>query len=161
MISVTKTPAQESASANAATSVPAPAGTTTSTTESRLSVGEFHALQHKKRMEDKDAAPRTVLEGSSVLNTYGSMSTDYGPDISDVPMEDEASSFSTSDYQSVVDTHDPVTESRQPREEDSNASRSKRLHIEAEDKPPTPVTPSSPSSVPTKRAPSVRLRHRT
>ncbi|KAG3108245.1 hypothetical protein PI124_g9386 [Phytophthora idaei] len=93
-------------------------------------------------MEDKDAAPRTVLEVSSALNTYGSMPTDYGPDISDVPMEDEVSSSSTAGYQSVVDTHDPVTESRQPRNE-------------AEDNPPTPVTPSSPSSVPTERAPSM------
>ncbi|KAG4039989.1 hypothetical protein PC123_g24466 [Phytophthora cactorum] len=73
MSSLTKTPAQESASADSATSVPASAGTTTSvsaqastsTTESTLSVDEYHALQYKKRVEDKAAAPETILEGSS------------------------------------------------------------------------------------------------
>ncbi|KAG2804722.1 hypothetical protein PC116_g22948 [Phytophthora cactorum] len=79
MSSLTKTPAQESASADAATSVPVPAGTTTSvhaqagtfTTEARPSVGEYHALQYNK-----------------LLNTDGSTATDYGSDISDVPSED-------------------------------------------------------------------------
>ncbi|KAG4039090.1 hypothetical protein PC123_g25352 [Phytophthora cactorum] len=93
MSSLTKTPAQESASADSATSVPASAGTTTSvpaqastsTTESALSVDEYHALQYKKRVEDKAAAPETILEGSSVWNTDGSMPTDYGSDISEVP----------------------------------------------------------------------------
>ncbi|KAG3041437.1 hypothetical protein PC121_g23381 [Phytophthora cactorum] len=96
MSSLTKTPAQESVSADSATSVPASASTTTSvpaqasttTTESTLSVDEYHALQYKKRVEDKAAAPETIIEGSSVWNTYGSMPTDYGSDISDVPMED-------------------------------------------------------------------------
>ncbi|KAG2873428.1 hypothetical protein PC129_g9836 [Phytophthora cactorum] len=73
MSSLTKTPAQESVSADSATSVPASASTTTS---------------YKKRVEDKAAAPETIIEGSSVWNTYGSMPTDYGSDISDVPMED-------------------------------------------------------------------------
>ncbi|KAG2982690.1 hypothetical protein PC121_g22478 [Phytophthora cactorum] len=99
MSSLTKTPAQESASADSATSVPASADTTTSvpaqasisTTESTLSVDEYHALQYKKRVEDKAAAPETILEGSSVWNTDGSMTTDYGSDISDVPMEDGTS----------------------------------------------------------------------
>ncbi|KAG2777288.1 hypothetical protein PC116_g4031 [Phytophthora cactorum] len=53
MSSLTKTPAQESASGDTATSVPTTAGTTTSvpaqvgtsTAESKLSVGEYHALQ--------------------------------------------------------------------------------------------------------------------
>ncbi|KAG2768202.1 hypothetical protein PC116_g31076 [Phytophthora cactorum] len=96
MSSLTKTPAQESASADSATPVPVSAGTTTSvpaqasisTREFTLSVGEYHALQCKKRVEDKAAAPEAILEGSSVWNTDGSMSTDYGSDISDVPMED-------------------------------------------------------------------------
>ncbi|KAG6942718.1 hypothetical protein JG688_00017957, partial [Phytophthora aleatoria] len=44
------------------------------------------ALQYKKRVEDKAADPETILEGSSVLNTDGSMPTDYGSDISDVPI---------------------------------------------------------------------------
>ncbi|KAG4036803.1 hypothetical protein PC123_g27629 [Phytophthora cactorum] len=86
MSSLTKTPAQESASADSATSVPAQAST--STTMSTLSVDEYHALQYKKYFEDKAAAPETILEGSSVLNTDGSMPTDYGSDISDVLMED-------------------------------------------------------------------------
>ncbi|KAG6947115.1 hypothetical protein JG687_00016320 [Phytophthora cactorum] len=68
MSSLTKTPAQDSASADSATSVPAQAST--STTESTLSVDEYHALQYKKRVEDKAAAPETTL-----------MPTDYGSDI--------------------------------------------------------------------------------
>ncbi|KAG3052183.1 hypothetical protein PI125_g26194 [Phytophthora idaei] len=83
MSSLTKTPAQESASADTAASVPAQAST--SATEFTLSVGENHALQYKKRVDDKAAAPETILEGSSVFNTDGSMPTDYGSDISDVP----------------------------------------------------------------------------
>ncbi|KAG4040891.1 hypothetical protein PC123_g23573 [Phytophthora cactorum] len=86
MSSLTKTPAQESASADSATSVSASAGNTTSvpaqastsTTESRLSVDEYHALQYKKRVEDKAAAPETILEGSSVWNTEGSMPPTMG-----------------------------------------------------------------------------------
>ncbi|KAG3122428.1 hypothetical protein C6341_g26974 [Phytophthora cactorum] len=65
MSSLTKTPAQESASADSATSVPASAGNTTS---------------YKKRVEDKAAAPETILEGSSVFHTDDSMPTDYGSD---------------------------------------------------------------------------------
>ncbi|KAG2970402.1 hypothetical protein PC118_g16893 [Phytophthora cactorum] len=108
MTSLTKPPAQESASVDAATSVPASAGTTTSvpaqastsTTESTLSVDEYHALQYKKRVEDKAAAPETILEGSSMLNTDGSMPTDYGSDIRDVPMEDGEVSSSAADSES-------------------------------------------------------------
>ncbi|KAG6941829.1 hypothetical protein JG688_00018459, partial [Phytophthora aleatoria] len=84
------TPAQGSASTDAATSVPASAGTSTSVTEDRLSVGEYHALQYKKHVKDKAVAPKTVLEGSSVLSTDGSMPTDYWSDINDVLMEDPA-----------------------------------------------------------------------
>ncbi|KAG3068324.1 hypothetical protein PI124_g21150 [Phytophthora idaei] len=46
--------------------------------------------------------------------------------------------------------HDPITGSRQPREESPNASILKRLSIEEEENPPTPVTP---RSVSTERAP--------
>ncbi|KAG3073907.1 hypothetical protein PI124_g19922 [Phytophthora idaei] len=113
MSSQTKPPSPESASADTATSVPAQAGT--STTEARLSVGEYHAQQYKKRVEDKAAAPETILEGSSVLNTGGSMPTDYGSDISDVPMEDGEVPSSAADSESAAVTHDPVTRSRRPR----------------------------------------------
>ncbi|KAG6944084.1 hypothetical protein JG687_00018064 [Phytophthora cactorum] len=58
MSSLTKTPAQESASADSATSVPAQASTSTS--ESTLFVGEYHARQYKKRVRDKAAAPPLV-----------------------------------------------------------------------------------------------------
>ncbi|KAG2766018.1 hypothetical protein PC129_g23808 [Phytophthora cactorum] len=61
MSTLTKTAAQESASADSATSVPAQAST--STTESTLSVDEYHALQYKKRVENKAADPETILEG--------------------------------------------------------------------------------------------------
>ncbi|KAG3058936.1 hypothetical protein PI125_g25139 [Phytophthora idaei] len=161
MSSLTKMPARESASADFATSVPASAGNTTSvsaqastsTTESTLSVDEYHALQYKKRVEDKAAAPQTILEGSSAWNTDGSMPTDYGSDISDVPMEDGEVPSSAADSESAAVAHEPVTGSRRPREDDPSASSSKCSRNEKEEKAPTPVTPSSPRSVPTERAP--------
>ncbi|KAG3126695.1 hypothetical protein C6341_g25256 [Phytophthora cactorum] len=139
MSSLTKTPAQAS----------------TSTTESTLSVDEYHALQYKKRVEDKAAAPETILEGSSVFHTDGSMPTDYGPDISDVPMEDGEVPSSAADSESAAVAHEPVTGSRRPREDDPSASSSKRSRNDEEEKAPTPITPSSPRSVPTERAPSM------
>ncbi|KAG3064716.1 hypothetical protein PI124_g24390 [Phytophthora idaei] len=114
MSSLTKTPAQESAEADSATSVPASADNTTSTTESTLSVDEYHALQYKKRVEDKAAAPEMILEGSSVFHTDGSMPTDYWSDISDVPMEDGEVPSSAADSESAAVAHDPVTGSRRP-----------------------------------------------
>ncbi|KAG4030853.1 hypothetical protein PC123_g28978 [Phytophthora cactorum] len=122
MSSLTKTPAQESASADSAMSVPASASNTTSvpaqastaTTESTLSVDEYHALQYKKRVEDKAAAPETILDGS--------MPTDYGSDISGVPMEDGEVPSSAADSESAAVAHEPVTGSRQPREDDPSAS---------------------------------------
>ncbi|KAG4053250.1 hypothetical protein PC123_g11607 [Phytophthora cactorum] len=157
MSSLTKMSAQESASADSATSVPALARTTTSvpvqastsTTAFTLSVDEYHALQYKKRVEDKAAAPEKILEGSSVLNTDGSMPTDYGSDISDVPMEDGEVPSSAADSESAVVAHNPVPGSRRPREVDPSASSSKRSRNDKEVKAPTPFTPSSPRSVPT------------
>ncbi|KAG3235524.1 hypothetical protein PI124_g19444 [Phytophthora idaei] len=133
MSSLTKTPAQESASA---TSVPAQAST--STTESTLPVDEYHALQYKKRVEDKVAAPETILEGSSVFHTDGSMPTDYGPDISDIPMEDGEVPSSAANSESTAVAHVPVTGSRRPREDDPSASSSKRSRNDEEEKAPTP-----------------------
>ncbi|KAG2787746.1 hypothetical protein PC129_g23322 [Phytophthora cactorum] len=151
MSSLTKAPAQVSARADAATSAPAPAGT--STIESTLSVDEYHALQHKKRVEDLAAAPRTLLEGSLVLNTDGRMPTDYGSDFSDIPMEDGEVPSSAADSESAAVAHEPVTGSRRPREDDPSASSSKRSRNDEEEKASTPVTPSSPRSVSTERAP--------
>ncbi|KAG2956889.1 hypothetical protein PC119_g27521 [Phytophthora cactorum] len=138
MSSLTKTPAQESASADSTTSVPASAGTTTS---------------YKKRVEDKAAAPETILEGSSVFHTDGSMPTDYGSDISDVPMEDGEVPSSAADSESAAVAHEPVTGSRRPREDGPSASSSKCSRNDEEENAPTPVTPSSPRSVPKERAP--------
>ncbi|RAW19715.1 hypothetical protein PC110_g23843, partial [Phytophthora cactorum] len=118
-----------------------------------LAVGEYHALQYKTRVEDNAAAPRTVLDGSLMLNTDGSMPTDYGSDISDVPMEDGEVPSSAADSESAAVAHDPVAGSRRPRENDPSASSSKRSRNEEEEKAPTLVTPSSPRSVPTERAP--------
>ncbi|KAG2760913.1 hypothetical protein PC116_g29628 [Phytophthora cactorum] len=81
------------------------------------------------------------------------MPTDYGSDISDVPMEDGEVPSSAADSESAAVAHEPVTRSRQPREDDSSASSSKRSRNDEEEKAPTPVTPSSPRSVPTERAP--------
>ncbi|KAG2786330.1 hypothetical protein PC116_g10538 [Phytophthora cactorum] len=161
MSSPTKTPAQESVSADSATSVPAsasnttsvPAQASTSTTETTLSVDEYHALQYKKRVEDKATAPETNLEGSSMFNTDGSIPTDYGSDISDVPMEDGEVPSSAADSESAAVAHDPVTGSRRPREDDPSASSSKRSRNDEEEKAPTLITPSSPRFVPTERAP--------
>ncbi|KAG2826602.1 hypothetical protein PC111_g8198 [Phytophthora cactorum] len=116
MSSLTTTPAQESASADSATPVPAQANT--STTESTLSVDKYHALEYRKRVEDKAAAPETILEGSSVFHTDGSMPTDYGSDISDVPMEEGEVPSSAADSESATVAHEPVTGSRRPREDD-------------------------------------------
>ncbi|KAG6943638.1 hypothetical protein JG688_00017510 [Phytophthora aleatoria] len=85
MSSPTKTPAQGSGSADA-----------------RLSVREYHALQYKKRVKNKAEAPETILEGSSVFHTDGSMPTDYGSDISDVPMEDGEVPSSAADSESAA-----------------------------------------------------------
>ncbi|KAG3109296.1 hypothetical protein PI125_g11033 [Phytophthora idaei] len=121
--------------------------------ESTLSANEYHALQYKKRVEDKAAAPETILEGSSVWNTDGSMPTDHGSDISDVPMKDGEVPSSAADSELAAVAHEPVTGSRQPREDDPSASSSKHSRNDEEAKAPTPVTPSSPRSVPTERAP--------
>ncbi|KAG2792559.1 hypothetical protein PC119_g24955 [Phytophthora cactorum] len=141
MSSLTKTPAQESASADSATSVPASAGNTTSVPAqaSRVYtlVDEYHALQYKKRVEDKAAAPETILEGSSVWNTDGSMPTDYESVISDVPMEDGEVPSSAANSESAAVAHESVTGSRRPREDDPSASSSKRSHNDEEEKAPT------------------------
>ncbi|KAG3122160.1 hypothetical protein PI126_g24257 [Phytophthora idaei] len=81
------------------------------------------------------------------------MPTDYGSDIRDVPMEDGEVPSSAAGSQSAAVVHDPVTGSRRPREDDPSASSSKRSRNDDEKKAPTPVTPSSPCSVPTERAP--------
>ncbi|KAG3231324.1 hypothetical protein PI124_g23581 [Phytophthora idaei] len=83
------------------------------------------------------------------------MPTDYGSDISDVPMEDGEVPSSAADSQPTAVVHNPVTGSRRPREDDPSASSSKRSRNDEEEKAPTPVTPSSPRSVPTERAPWV------
>ncbi|KAG3175303.1 hypothetical protein PC128_g17807 [Phytophthora cactorum] len=81
------------------------------------------------------------------------MPTDYGSDISDVPMEDGEVPTSAADSESAAVAHEPVTGSRRPREDDPSASSSKCSRNDEEEKAPTPVTPSSPRSVPTERAP--------
>ncbi|KAG3096158.1 hypothetical protein PI125_g16050 [Phytophthora idaei] len=68
-------------------------------------------------------------------------------------MEDGEVPSSASDSESAVVAHEPVTGSRRPREDDPSASSSKRSRNDEEEKAPTPVTPSSPRSVPTERAP--------
>ncbi|KAG2773461.1 hypothetical protein PC129_g24036 [Phytophthora cactorum] len=108
---------------------------------------------YMKHVEDKPAAPETILESSSLLNTDGSMPTNYGSDISDVPMEDREVPTSAADSESAAVAHDSVTGSRRPREADPSASSSKRSRNDEEEKAPTPVTPSSPRPVPTERGP--------
>ncbi|KAG4036563.1 hypothetical protein PC123_g27868 [Phytophthora cactorum] len=146
-------PGNSSSFRNELTNEDASARVSTSTTKSTLSVDEYHALQYKKRVEDKAAAPETILKGSPVFHTDGSMPTDYGSDISDVPMEDGEVPSSAADSESAAVAHEPVTGSRRPRENDPSASSSKRSRNDEEEKAPTPVTPSSPRSVPTERAP--------
>ncbi|KAG2778407.1 hypothetical protein Pcac1_g11292 [Phytophthora cactorum] len=81
------------------------------------------------------------------------MPTDYGSDISDVPMEDGEIPSSAADSESAAVAHEPVTGSRRPREDDPSASSSKRSRNDDEEKAPTLVTPSSPRSALTERAP--------
>ncbi|KAG2840584.1 hypothetical protein PC116_g27869 [Phytophthora cactorum] len=81
------------------------------------------------------------------------MPTDYGSDISDVPMEDGEVPSSAADSKSAAIAHEPVTGSHRTREDDPSASSSKRSRDDEEEKAPTPVTPSSPRSVPAERAP--------
>ncbi|KAG3254296.1 hypothetical protein PI124_g1139 [Phytophthora idaei] len=133
MSSLTKTPAQESVSADSATSVPASAGTFT--TEFTLSVNEYHALQYKKRVED----PETILEGSSVFHTDGSMPTDYGSDISDVSMEDGEVPSSAADSESAAVAHEPVTGSRRPQRAPWMSSASEIASRFGATSPPNPI----------------------
>ncbi|KAG2879246.1 hypothetical protein PC128_g14791 [Phytophthora cactorum] len=66
------------------------------------------------------------------------MPTDYGSDISDVPMEDGEVPSSAADSESAAVAHDPVTWSRRPHEDDPSASSSKRSRNDEEEKAPTP-----------------------
>ncbi|KAG2790854.1 hypothetical protein PC129_g24615 [Phytophthora cactorum] len=50
------------------------------------------------------------------------MPTDYGSDISDVPMEDGEVPSSAADSESAAVAHEPVTWSRRPRKDDPSAS---------------------------------------
>ncbi|KAG3125961.1 hypothetical protein PI124_g22666 [Phytophthora idaei] len=81
------------------------------------------------------------------------MPTDYGSVISDVPMEDREVPSSATDSESAAVAHDPVTGSRRPvKMLRALQVRSARVMMKKR-KAPTPVTPSSPRSVPTERAP--------
>ncbi|ETK81160.1 hypothetical protein L915_13325, partial [Phytophthora nicotianae] len=82
------TPGNESAPADSAVSVPTSAGTTTPATEEKLSVAQYHLRQQQKRAQDSVDIPSTILCGSSVLNTDGSIPIDLGSDIEDIPMEE-------------------------------------------------------------------------
>ncbi|KAG3046244.1 hypothetical protein PI125_g26994 [Phytophthora idaei] len=62
------------------------------------------------------------------------MPTDYGSDISDVPMEDGEVPSSAADSESAAVAHEPVTGSRRPREEDPSALSSKRSRNDEEEK---------------------------
>ncbi|KAG2980818.1 hypothetical protein PC121_g23294 [Phytophthora cactorum] len=88
------------------------------------------------RIRDKAAAPETILEGSSVWNTEGSMPADYGSDISDVPMEDGEVPSAAVNSESAAEAHDTVTGSRRPREDDPSAPSSKRSRNDDEEKAP-------------------------
>ncbi|KAG2980663.1 hypothetical protein PC120_g24924 [Phytophthora cactorum] len=68
-------------------------------------------------------------------------------------MEDGEVPSSAADSESAAVAHEPVTGSRRPREDDPSASSSKRSRNDEEEKAPTPVTPSSPRSARTERAP--------
>ncbi|KAG4036236.1 hypothetical protein PC123_g28194 [Phytophthora cactorum] len=68
-------------------------------------------------------------------------------------MEDGEVPSSAADSESAAVAHEPVTGSRRPREDDPSASSSKRSRNDEENKAPMPVTPFSPRSVPTERAP--------
>ncbi|ETK70781.1 hypothetical protein L915_21893, partial [Phytophthora nicotianae] len=153
MSSPKMTPAKESAPADTAASVPVSAGTTTPAsthvdapaTEGNLSVPQYHLLQQQKRAQDSADTPSTILCGTSVLNTDGSIPIDYGSDFEDAPMEeDDASSSSAAVSKAAESTPDPLTGSRRTRDDDPGASSLKRPRTgEEAQQPPVPVTPSS------------------
>ncbi|POM69274.1 Hypothetical protein PHPALM_14455 [Phytophthora palmivora] len=139
---------------SAATSVPTstPVATPVSTlpsevTESKLSVTDYLAQQQQKRAERaKTVTPATVLEGSAILATDGSVTVDYGSDSKEgAAMEDEIpSSSNKKDSQ-------PSAGSRRPREDDPDASRMKRPRSDIEAAPSTSEAPAAPRTGPSVR----------
>ncbi|OWZ12490.1 hypothetical protein PHMEG_00014345 [Phytophthora megakarya] len=128
---VASTPVVDPASAPTSASIPASAHVSavtptplSGTTEKNFSVDKYFELQEKKfEIEAKQRAgaakpdsPRTVFDGSSVLSTDGGIPVDY----EDRELEDDGTSSSLS--------HDskPAAGTRRPREDDSDASSSKR-----------------------------------
>ncbi|ETM97688.1 hypothetical protein PPTG_20036, partial [Phytophthora nicotianae INRA-310] len=88
-----------------------------------------------------------IRDGSSVLNTDGSIPIDFGSDIEDVPMEeDEEASSSAAESKAAETTPDPLTGSRRWRDDDPGASSSKRPRTgEETQQSPVSVTLSSHS----------------
>ncbi|POM73936.1 LOW QUALITY PROTEIN: Hypothetical protein PHPALM_9166 [Phytophthora palmivora] len=165
----TPVPTHESTSASVLTPVSAPASVPTSTpvstpmstlpsetTASKLSGNDYLTQQQQKRAERaKTVAPTTVLEGSAILATDGSVPVDYGSDSEEgAAMEDEASSSSDKkDSQ-------PSAGSRRPREDDSDASSPKRPRSDIETTPSTSEAPAAPRTEPPMRdtwMPSARV----
>ncbi|KAG2794456.1 hypothetical protein PC111_g22588 [Phytophthora cactorum] len=99
-------------------------------TEFTLSVGEYHALQYKKRVEDKAVAPETIPEGS----------TEKSRPQQPTPSRPQSRMIRSQGCVNPVKTIRALQ------------VQSARVIEEAE-KAPTPVTPSPPRSVPTERAP--------
>ncbi|OWY98847.1 hypothetical protein PHMEG_00030274 [Phytophthora megakarya] len=119
------TPVIDSASVPASAHVSAVTPTPLSgTIEKNFSVDKYFELQEKKlELKAKQRAgaakpdsPNTVFDGSSVLSTDGGIPVDY----EDGGLEDEV----TSSSQSLESK--PASGTRRPREDDSDASSSKR-----------------------------------
>ncbi|OWZ22226.1 LOW QUALITY PROTEIN: hypothetical protein PHMEG_0003091, partial [Phytophthora megakarya] len=96
----------------------------------KFSVDEYYELQDKKlelkakqRAEAaKKDSPKTIFDGSSIFSTDGGIPVDY----EDGELEDEVTSSSQS-HESK-----PATGNRRPREDDSDASSSKRPRSESD-----------------------------
>ncbi|OWY94060.1 hypothetical protein PHMEG_00036320 [Phytophthora megakarya] len=120
-------PAPVSVSSHVSAVTPTPLG---GTTGKKFSVDEYYELQDKKldlkskqRAEAaKQDSPKTIFDGSSIFSADGGIPVDY----EDGELEDEVTSSSQS-HESK-----PATGNRRPREDDSDASSSKRPRSESD-----------------------------
>ncbi|OWY90130.1 hypothetical protein PHMEG_00041878 [Phytophthora megakarya] len=123
------TPVVDPASAPTSASVPASAHVS-AVTPTPLSETEYYELQDQKlelkakqRAEAaKKDSPKTIFDGSSIFSADGGIPVDY----EDGELEDEVTSSSQS-HESK-----PATGNHRPREDDSDASSSKRPRSESD-----------------------------
>uniref|UniRef100_H3H682 Uncharacterized protein n=1 Tax=Phytophthora ramorum TaxID=164328 RepID=H3H682_PHYRM len=117
--SSSKTPA--AASATTATGIASTAMSTSAATESRLSVAGYHSRWHEKHaIRNKTGKIIAVETGVGIYSPGGEgVPLDYGSEVEEGELEGDKDTLSPGHT-------DPNVGLRRPREEDSNASGSKR-----------------------------------